>query len=359
MGPEFFAECSMVNLLYTDGFSHAVMSPNIARPLTLRTSPSDYATFNQIKSILVFSIRLLLEREKQEMVSLLSFHCWTGEDFVKNLQKLIKKFRPKFQMTRTSNDLFWIKILVEVNFWEQPGFTFPGIFCKGNPLNRSYWKFCRRCAMLGEYFRYHKTGVVHLKSKVFRDRENIFRSELYVNNIKMITLFGFTHFFNFVSFLLYPMEVKRLRCAMLGAFTVHIVTISMGLPNLYFKGSQIEFSKLCYISVNDGCFNLSKHCRPWWNAAWCDAAFHLRWSRSSLFAKVSPNTKGLSKPWNKLCFSLLDCINRRWINQLTRVWLAVNHNTSVTSDEFIRCSKCIARASKFMSFIRLWSVAKI
>ena len=27
-----------------------VMSPNIARPLTLRTSPRDYATFNQIKS---------------------------------------------------------------------------------------------------------------------------------------------------------------------------------------------------------------------------------------------------------------------------------------------------------------------
>ena len=26
-----------------------VMSPNIARPLTLRTSPSDYVTFNQIK----------------------------------------------------------------------------------------------------------------------------------------------------------------------------------------------------------------------------------------------------------------------------------------------------------------------
>ena len=35
------------------------MSPNIARPLTLRTSPSDYATFNQIKSFLIFNIRLL------------------------------------------------------------------------------------------------------------------------------------------------------------------------------------------------------------------------------------------------------------------------------------------------------------
>ena len=29
----------------------------------------------------------------------------------------------------------------------------------------------------------------------------------------------------------------------------------------------------------------------------------------------------------------------------TRVWLAVNHNTSVTSGEWIRCSKHIARAS--------------
>ena len=76
----------------------------------------------------------------------------------------------------------------------------------------------------------------------------------------MITLFGCTLFFNFVSFLLYPMEVKRLRCAMSGAFTAHIATISLGLPILYFKGSQIKFSKLCYISVYDGCFNLNKHC---------------------------------------------------------------------------------------------------
>ena len=36
----------------------------------------------------------------------------------------------------------------------------------------------------------------------------------------MITLFGWAHFFNFVSFLLYPTDVKRLKCAMLGAFTV-------------------------------------------------------------------------------------------------------------------------------------------
>ena len=38
----------------------------------------------------------------------------------------------------------------------------------------------------------------------------------------MITLFGCAQFFNFVSFLLYPTEVKRLKCAMLGAFTVFL-----------------------------------------------------------------------------------------------------------------------------------------
>ena len=35
----------------------------------------------------------------------------------------------------------------------------------------------------------------------------------------MITLFGCAHFFNFVSFLLYPTDDKRLKCVMLGAFT--------------------------------------------------------------------------------------------------------------------------------------------
>ena len=44
----------------------------------------------------------------------------------------------------------------------------------------------------------------------------------------------------------------------------------------------------------------------------------------------------------------------------TQVWLAVNHNTSVTSGQLIRCSKQIARASElgscqlnFVLFMRL------
>ena len=86
------------------------MSPNIARPLTLRTSPSDYATFNQIKKI-ISNIRLVLEREKQQKVFTLCVHCCAGVDFGKKLQKLLKIFRPKFQMTQISNYLFRIKFV--------------------------------------------------------------------------------------------------------------------------------------------------------------------------------------------------------------------------------------------------------
>ena len=47
----------------------------------------------------------------------------------------------------------------------------------------------------------------------------------------MITLFGCAHFFNFVSVLLYPTEVKRLQCAMLGAFTINHGDKKEGDPN--------------------------------------------------------------------------------------------------------------------------------
>ena len=56
----------------------------------------------------------------------------------------------------------------------------------------------------------------------------------------MITLFGCTNFFNFVSFLLYPMEVKRLRCAMLGAFTARIT---------------YKYVRTCMVETLSGTFN--------------------------------------------------------------------------------------------------------
>ena len=43
---------------------YIVMFPNTAQPLTLRTSPNYYGTFNEVKPYLIFNIRLLLEREK-------------------------------------------------------------------------------------------------------------------------------------------------------------------------------------------------------------------------------------------------------------------------------------------------------
>ena len=40
---------------------------------------------------------------------------------------------------------------------KQPGVTFPGIFCKSNSSKRRYRKFCKKCAMLEDYFCYCKT----------------------------------------------------------------------------------------------------------------------------------------------------------------------------------------------------------
>ena len=69
------------------------------RPLTLRTSQSDYATFNQIKSFLIFNIKVAFGQRKTAqslhfMVSLLS----RGE-FRQKLENVVKKFR-----TVISND---------------------------------------------------------------------------------------------------------------------------------------------------------------------------------------------------------------------------------------------------------------
>ena len=63
----------------------------------------------------------------------------------------------------------------------------------------------------------------------------------------MITLFCCAHLFNFVSFLLHPTEVKRLKCAMLGAFTVHSIfndnLMVSSFPN-FFNNSETPI--ICY-----------------------------------------------------------------------------------------------------------------
>ena len=65
------------------------MSPNIERPLTLHTSPRDYATFNQIKSFLIFNIRLLLERAKDFHFV---FSRLSKDGFQQKLANVVKNF---------------------------------------------------------------------------------------------------------------------------------------------------------------------------------------------------------------------------------------------------------------------------
>ena len=68
------------------------MSSNIARPLTLHTSPTDYSTFT------LFNIRLLLKREKQQKVFTI-FIFW--------LSLLSKgRFLQKYQMWLDSKFIF-------------------------------------------------------------------------------------------------------------------------------------------------------------------------------------------------------------------------------------------------------------
>ena len=58
------------------------------------------------------------------------------------------------------------------------------------------------------------------------------------------------------------------------------IWLSMGLSIVYLKASQVEFFQIMLISVPDGCFNHSKQCRPWWNAAFCSIS-----PGSTLFVK--------------------------------------------------------------------------
>ena len=81
---------------------------------------------------------------------------------------------------------------------------------------------------------------------------------------------------------------------------------------------------------------------------WCKCfACIIKWSISlNLLPKQLHYNVNTDSQWSKheACFA-----------RATHVWLAVDHNTSVTSGEWIRCSKCIARASELGSCqSKLW-----
>ena len=85
-----------------------VMFPNIEH-----YSPSDYATFNQIKSFLLINIGLLLEREKKAksfhfMLSLLS-----GSGFWQKLENVVENFLTVISNGTASNYLLKIKLLMK------------------------------------------------------------------------------------------------------------------------------------------------------------------------------------------------------------------------------------------------------
>ena len=87
------------------------MSPNIARPLTLRTSPSDYATFNQIKYFCYLISGCFWKEKTSKKISLYAFTAeleWILENVVKNFLIVISN-DPDFKLFILN------QLLVEVN----------------------------------------------------------------------------------------------------------------------------------------------------------------------------------------------------------------------------------------------------
>ena len=66
--------------------------------------------------------------------------------------------KPGFKLFTLNQVIDEVKLSDEVNYWEQPGGTLPVIFYNINSLKRNCWIFCRKSAMLGDYFCYTKIG---------------------------------------------------------------------------------------------------------------------------------------------------------------------------------------------------------
>ena len=104
----------------------------------------------------------------------------------------------------------------------------------------------------------------------------------------------------------------------------------------YFK--YLNIKKYLWFRKNSFVFNIKSNQRFCWKV-----------NRKSGAASVNTNSQ-----WSKqkACFA-----------RATRVWLAVNHNTSVTPSEWVRCSKRIPRASELGScqsnLCHSWSYARL
>ena len=113
-------------------------------------------------------------------------------------------------------------------------------------------------------------------------------------------------------------------------FPIDIDTISMGLPIVYFKVSHVQFSKLWCNSVPEDCFNLSKQCRPWWNATFIMQ--HFIW----VFTVCKSTPSGVShiqrfKPlfWGSIHIGSTYWHLSKYIDSITSHWWAEKAQTSL------------------------------
>ena len=97
----------------------------------------------------------------------------------------------------------------------------------------------------------------------------------------MLKLYGFFIIFELLNST-QSTVILLLTLFILMDFCMHVDKISMELPILHFKGSQVDFSMWWCISVRRFFFHLCKQCRPWWNAALSSIS-----AGSALFAKAS------------------------------------------------------------------------
>ena len=106
---------------------HTVISPNIVQPLTLCTSPSDYGTFNQIRSFLILIAGCFWkEKTAKGFHFLLSLLSRGG--FRQKLANVVKNFLPLISNDTGFKAFTLNQVIDEVNCCKQPDLTFPGIY---------------------------------------------------------------------------------------------------------------------------------------------------------------------------------------------------------------------------------------
>ena len=148
-------------------------------------------------------------------------------------------------------------------------------------------------------------------------------------------------------------------------FPIHNDTITMGLPILYFKGSQVEVSKLWCISVPEGCKNLLNSADPdeMQHHAVCQST-HLGASiiqSVKIKRNISLKSENVGKVWYVLKHE--DCTSYSWLtlHQLFLAYLApANPGPLASGKAWLLPSKwCYTDFNTWWFVVRLKGVFKI